>query len=92
MRLSRPGRCKLRPERNEQQNAKAHNPVDYSPKSFQARRVSPMSILQDHQEWILPRQRFHLREERLQSSLSALLRRKIEYRIAAIIRQRQHLG
>ena len=92
MRLSDPGRRKFRPERNEQQYAKGRNSVDNSAEDFQARRVGPMRILEDHQNWILPCQRFHLRNERLQSSLSALLWGKIERRIPSIVRQRQHVG
>ena len=92
MRLSDPGRRKFRPERNKQQNAETCNPVDYSTERFQARGVGPMRILEDHQNGILPRQRFHLRDERLQSSLSALFRGKVKRRIASIVRQRQHVG
>ena len=72
-RLSDPGRRKFRPERNEQQNAKGRNSVYNSADDFQARRVGPMRILEDHQNWTLSCQRFHLGNERLQSSLSALL-------------------
>ncbi len=88
MRLADSGRRKFRPERNEQQNAEGHNQIDYSAENFQARRVRPLRVLEDHQNWISPRQRLHLREERLQSSLSALLRSKVERRIPSIIWQR----
>jgi hypothetical protein len=92
MRLSDPRRRKFRPERNEQQHAKGWNPVHNSTEYLQTRRVGPMSVLQDHQNRIFQRQRCHLREERLQSSLSALLRREIERRVTSVVRQRQHLG
>jgi hypothetical protein len=74
MRPSDPGRLKFWPEGNEQQDAKTRDPVDYSAECFQACRVGPMRILEDHQNRILQRQSFHLRDERLQSTLTALLR------------------
>ena len=51
-----------------------------------------MRVLEDHQHRALARQRFHLRNERLQRSLPTLGRGQIERGIASIIRQRQHLG
>ena len=51
-----------------------------------------MRILEDHQHRVLPRQRLHLRDERFQRSLPALLRVQFERRITSVVRQRQHLG
>jgi hypothetical protein len=63
IRSSDPGRIKIRPECYHQQHTKAADPVGDSTEHFQARGVGPMRILQDHQHWILPRQRFHLGNE-----------------------------
>src|SRR5262249_49549565 len=77
MRLSDPRRHKFRPERNEQQNAKGRGSIYNSAECLQTCRIGPMSVLEDRQNRIAPCQRFHLRNERLQSSLSALLRGKV---------------
>ena len=92
VRPSDPGRIELWPERHDQQHGKAANPVDDPTKHFQARGVGPVRILEDHQHRILPRQRLHLRNERFQRSLPALLGGQFERRIASVVRQRQHLG
>ena len=55
MRPSDPGRLELRPERHDQQHAKGPNPVHGPTEHFQARGVSPMRILEDHQHRILLR-------------------------------------
>ena len=49
MRPSDPGRRELRTERNDQQHAKLHDLVHCLAESLQARGVSPMRILQDHE-------------------------------------------
>ena len=72
VRPSDPRRFEFRPERHDQQRAKTRDPVDRPTERFQAGRVGPMRILEDHQHRILARQRFHLRNERLQRSLPAL--------------------
>jgi hypothetical protein len=92
MRLSVPGRHKFRPKCNEQQNAKGRDSIYNSAERFQTRRIGPMSVLEDHQNRILPGKHFHLQNEGLQGSVSALLRGKVEDRIAPIVRQRQHVG
>jgi hypothetical protein len=51
-----------------------------------------MRVLEDHQHRIMPGQRFHRGNKGLQRSLPALLGGQIERGIAAIVRQRQHLG
>src|SRR4029077_18837468 len=65
MRLSDPRRDKFRPEGNEQQCAQSRNPVHNTTKYFQARRVSPVRILEDHQNRIFQRKRFYMRNQRL---------------------------
>ena len=74
VRPSDPGRFELRPERHDQQHAKARDPVHRPTERFQARGVGPMRVLEDHQHRTLARQRLHLRNERLQRSLPALRR------------------
>ena len=49
VRPSDPGRLEFRPERHDQQHAKSANPVHHPTERFQARRVDPMRILEDHQ-------------------------------------------
>ena len=61
VRSSYPWWLELRPMRNDQQHAKGSNPVHCSAKGFQARRVDPMRILEDHQHGVGARQRLHLR-------------------------------
>jgi calcineurin-like phosphoesterase family protein len=59
VRSSDPGRLELRPERHDQQRAEARDPIHEPTENFQARRVGPMRILQDHQHRILTCQCFH---------------------------------
>ena len=87
VRLSDPGRLEFRPERHDQQHAKGPNPVHDPTEHFQARGVGPMRILEDHQHRTLACQGLHLRNERFQRSLPALLRGQIERGIASIVRQ-----
>jgi hypothetical protein len=54
MRASDPGRLEVRSVRHEQQHAKRPNPVHHPTEQFQARGVSPMHILKDHEHRILP--------------------------------------
>ena len=51
-----------------------------------------MHVLKNHQDRSKACQRFHLRSQRFQRSLSPLLRGQFEGRITPIVRQRQHLG
>jgi len=48
MRLSDPGRLELRPERHDQQHAKARDPVHCATERFQGRGVAPVRVLEDH--------------------------------------------
>ena len=87
VRLSDPRRLELWPERYEKQHAKCSYPVHHPTKHFQARRVRPMSILEDHQHGILACQRLRLRNQRFQCFLPTLLWGQVERRIASVIRQ-----
>jgi hypothetical protein len=54
---------------------------------FQARRVGPMGILDNHQDGTLRCEGLKLRDESVQGSLSALLRCLIERAIGSIVRE-----
>ena len=92
MRLSHPRRVELGAERYDQQHRKGFNPVHGPTERFQARRIDPMRILEDHQHRLLACQSRELRRQRFQRSLPALFRGQLERGIASIIRERQHLG
>ncbi len=49
MRPSDPGRLEFRPERHDQQHADRSDLIDDPAEHFQARRVGPMRVLEDHQ-------------------------------------------
>jgi hypothetical protein len=91
VRLSDPGRVEFRSECHDQQRAKAPNAVHRPAERFEARRVNPLRILEDHQNWTGARQSLDLRNERLLRSLPALLRGQLDLRVASIVRQRQHV-
>ena len=92
MRPSSPRRVELGAESYNEQHRKGFNSVPRPTERFQARGVGPMRILEYHKHWILPSERFHLGNERSQRSLPAVLGAQIEFRIAPVDRQRQHLG
>ena len=92
VRPSDPGRLELWTERHNQQHRKGANPVDDPTEHFQARWIGPVRILEDHQQGVLPRQCIHLRGERFQRFLPALLWFQVERRITSVVRERQHLG
>ena len=58
-----------------------HRPTEH----IKAGWVGPMGVLQDHQDRALARQRFHLRNERLERSLPAVRRGQVQRGIAAIL-------
>jgi hypothetical protein len=92
MRLSKPLRLELWPERYDEQCAKGPNPVNDPTEKFQARGVGPMRILEDHQHRILACEGRELRDERFQCSLPALLRVQRQNGVASVVRKRQHFG
>jgi hypothetical protein len=92
VRPSDPGRLELWTERHNQQHRKGANPIDDPTERFQARGVGPVRVLEDHQQGALPRQCLHLRGERFQRFLPALLWFQVERRITSVVQERQHLG
>ena len=92
MRLSHPRRVELGTERDDQQYRKGFNPVHDPTEHFQARRIDPMRILEDHQHRLQAGQFRELRRQRFQRSLPALLRGQVERGIPSIVWERQHLG
>ena len=91
MRLSHPRCVELGAESYDQQHVKGCDPVHRPAEHFQARRIDPMRILEDHQHRIVACQSRKLRHQRFERSLPALFRGQIERRMSSIIRQRQHL-
>jgi hypothetical protein len=61
VRLPDPGRHVFRPKCHDEQDAKLRDPVDRPPERFQARRVAPMRVLEDHQHRTLPGERLDIR-------------------------------
>ena len=92
MRPSNPRRLELGPESYDQQHGKVSIRSTARPNSFQARRIDPMRVLEDHQHRTFACKRLDLRRERFQRFLPTLLRCQFERGITSIIRQRQHFG
>jgi hypothetical protein len=88
---SDPERIELWPKRHDQEHVKGCDSVHDPTEHFQAGGITPMCILKDHQHRTLVRQFLHLGNERLRSSLSALLGGNFEYRITSVVCKRQHL-
>ena len=89
---SDPRRLELWTERHDQQHREGANPIDDATERFQARGVSPMRVLEDHQRRFLTRQCLQPRGESFQCFLPALLWVHVERGITPVVRQRQHLG
>ena len=85
-----PGRSELRPERNDQQCAKARDPVHRPIEHFQAGWVvqCTSSKIISTGLW----RSSDVRNERLECSLPALRPGQIERGIASVVRQRKHFG
>jgi hypothetical protein len=92
VRSSNPRRLKFWPVRDDQQHAKGFDPIHCATECLKARGIGPMRILENHQHRIGLRQLLHLRSKRFHRSVPALLRHQFECGVAAIVRQRQHLG
>ncbi len=92
VRLSDPGRLELRPERHDQQRAKARDLIHHATECFQARRVAPVRILEDQEHGAGARQGFQLYAECLQRLLPALFGNWLQSGVASVVRKRQHLG
>jgi hypothetical protein len=92
MRLSDPGRLELRPERHDQQHAKARDPVHRATERFQAGGVAPVRILEDHEHGAGARQGFQLYAECCKRFLPALFGNRLQSGVASVVGKRQHLG
>jgi hypothetical protein len=88
MRLSSPRRGELGAESYDEQHWKSFNLVHRSIEHFQARRIDPVCIFDDHQHRSLSSQSRELCRQGFQRSLSALLGGQIEGWMTSIIRQR----
>ena len=69
LRLSHPWRVELGAEGHDQQDRKGSDSIDRPTERFQARRIDPMRILEDHQHRLLARQSRELRHQRFQRCL-----------------------
>jgi hypothetical protein len=76
LRLPHPLRVELRAEGHDQQHRKRSDSIDRPAERFQARRIDPMRIFNDHQHWSLVRQSHELRHQSFQRCLPSLLRRQ----------------
>ena len=92
MRTPDPRRGEFRPEGHEQQNPEGVDLVDEPAEHFQARRIGPLRVLEDHQDRGLARNRLDPADQRFKRLLPALLRGEVQRGMAAVVRQRKHLG
>src|SRR6476660_1095989 len=92
VRLSNPWRAELRAESYNEQRRESFDAIHRPVERLQTRRIDPMYILEDHQHRAMDCQPGKLCRQGFQRSLSALLWSKVEYWIASIVRQREHLG
>ena len=90
--LPGPRREEFRPEAYDQQRAKRPDAVHDAVQRFEARGVRPLRVLEDHQHRVDASSRLQLRHERLQGSLPAQRRRKVDRRVASVVLQGHHLG
>ena len=79
MRLAAPGRLKLRPEGNHQQDRQAHDPVDGQIDQLARGRVDPMRVLEHHQDRLPPGQGFQLIQHRVEQLFALALRAQVEF-------------
>src|ERR1700730_8434805 len=89
MRLSYPRCVQLWAESYDEQHVKGCDPVHRPAEHFEALRIDPMRILEDHQHGILACQSRELRHQCFERSLPALFRGQIERRVSCIILERQ---
>ena len=92
VRPSDPGRAEFRPERNKQQQPVARGQFHRPGEKFEAGRIGPMRILENHQHGIDPRQRLDVRTKRFQRLLTTELRLDLNRGVASVVGQRQHFG
>jgi hypothetical protein len=82
MRPTDPGRGELRTEGDDQQKRQRRYPVDDQVQQLERGRVTPLRVLEQHQQRLPNCQSFDLRHERLESLLLLLLWREVERRVA----------
>src|SRR5262249_29655200 len=87
-----PRRLELWTGVNNQQHPERPQPIHRPTQRLQARRVSPMHVLKNHQHRLGLGQRIQLRRERLKRLLSLLLWSQFKGWIPTIIWQRQHFS
>ena len=92
VRPSDPGRAEFRPESDKQQEPVALGPVHRPGEQFEAGRIGPMRIFENHQHGIDPHQHLEVRTKRFQRFLTTELRLNFNRRVASIVGQRQHFG
>src|SRR5580704_8124763 len=90
MRLPYPRRYELRAKSYDKQYLEGRYPIYRPTEHFQAGRINPMRILENHQHWIVVRQPDDLRDQRFERSLPALFRGKLEPGISSIVSERKH--
>jgi hypothetical protein len=62
------------PKGDQKQHRQAHHLLDNELEQFAGTRINPMRVLEDHQQWLLPRQRSDQPEQRLERLLALALR------------------
>jgi hypothetical protein len=78
MRLTSPGRCKIRADRGDQQDRQAFDPDDNAIEQLTRGRVNPMQILEHHQHRLSAGEGFELAQQCLERQLLLALRRKLQ--------------
>src|SRR6516165_10216244 len=89
---SNPWRLEPRPKGHNQQRAETWYCVDHMIKQFEARGIGPLRILKYHQPSVHSCQRLDLLSERLQRSISTLLRGQVELRVSPVVPKQQQIG
>ena len=99
MRQLGPGRLEAGARSDQQEYAALTRPLDRKLQQFEARRVDPVNVLIDHQHRLQGREPDEPLDHRFERHLLLKLRRKVEARIATILRkphggrdQRHHRG
>ena len=92
MRTPGPRRDEFRPEGDEQQESQGLDFVHEQADRFQARRIGPMSVLENHPHRRFAGNPFDPAGQRCKRSLPPLMRGEVQCGIAAVVRKGQHLG
>ena len=92
MRLPHPRRVELGAESHDEQCRESLDKIHGQAKHLEARRIDPVHILENHQQWLLARQSRKSCRQGLQRSLPALQRGKIERRKTSVVRKREEFA